>query len=190
MEAVVLEKRLKPLFILKLISTITFGIFYSSLTLLMVHTFNLPATMATSLAALFFGFHYSSQLIGGKVGDYINNYRYLFIIGKIFKLLCVLVLIYSIEHREYMYFGLGCFFVDSIFGITSENMMLTKLFAKSEVKERHDYFVDSNSTEAQKAASLEVMKELAPAIIASGLHRHATFHNKMIQEILIANTNT
>lgn len=137
MEAVVLQKRLMPLFILKLISTITFGIFYSSLTLLMVHTFNLPATMATSIAALFFGFHYSSQLIGGKVGDYINNYRYLFIVGKVFKLLCVLVLIYSIEHREYMYFGLGCFFVDSMFGITSENMMLTKLFAKSEVKERH-----------------------------------------------------
>lgn len=137
MEAVILQKRLMPLFILKLISTVTFGIFYSSLSLLMLHTFQMSATMATSLVALFFGFHYSSQLLGGKIGDLINNYKYLFIIGKIFKLFCTLILIYSIEHREYMYFGLGCFFVDSMFGITSENMMLTKLFDKSEVKERH-----------------------------------------------------
>ncbi len=50
-----------------------------------------------------------------------------------------------------------------------------------------DYFEDINSTDAQKAASLEVIKELVPAIIASGLHRHATFNNKIIQDILMAN---
>lgn len=47
-----------------------------------------------------------------------------------------------------------------------------------------DLFEDSNSTEAQKAEALKMIKELAPAIIASGLHRHATFKNKTIENIL------
>jgi hypothetical protein len=47
-----------------------------------------------------------------------------------------------------------------------------------------DLFEDSNSTESQKAGALDTIKELAPIIIASGLHRHATFKNKVIQDIL------
>jgi len=47
-----------------------------------------------------------------------------------------------------------------------------------------ELFEDSNSNETQKAAALEMIKELAPAIIAAGLHRHATFKNKIIEEIL------
>jgi len=47
-----------------------------------------------------------------------------------------------------------------------------------------DLFEDSNSNEVQKAAALEMIKELAPAIIAAGLHRHARFKNKIIEDIL------
>jgi hypothetical protein len=47
-----------------------------------------------------------------------------------------------------------------------------------------DLFEDSNSNEAQKSAALEMIRELAPAIIASGLHRHARFKNKIIEDIL------
>ncbi len=41
-----------------------------------------------------------------------------------------------------------------------------------------------NSNEAQNAEALEMIKELAPAILAAGLHRHATFKNKIIEDIL------
>jgi hypothetical protein len=41
-----------------------------------------------------------------------------------------------------------------------------------------------NSNKAQKAAALEMIKELAPAIIAAGLHKHTTFKNKIIEDIL------
>ena len=41
-----------------------------------------------------------------------------------------------------------------------------------------------NSNKVQKAAALEMIKELAPAIIAGGLDRHATFKNKIIEDIL------
>ena len=47
-----------------------------------------------------------------------------------------------------------------------------------------ELFEDSNSNEASKAAALSMIKELAPAIIAAGLHRHATFKNKIIEDIL------
>lgn len=47
-----------------------------------------------------------------------------------------------------------------------------------------DLFENSESTEAQKKAALDMIKELAPVIIASGLHRHAVFKNTTIQDIL------
>lgn len=36
-----------------------------------------------------------------------------------------------------------------------------------------------------KAAAIEKIKQLAPAIIATGLHRHAQFKNKLIEDILL-----
>lgn len=47
-----------------------------------------------------------------------------------------------------------------------------------------DVFKDSNSNETHKAALFKMIKELAPAIIAAGLHNHATFKNKIIEDIL------
>lgn len=47
-----------------------------------------------------------------------------------------------------------------------------------------DLFEDSHSNEAQKTAVLGMIKELARAIIAAGLHKHATFKNKIIEDIL------
>ncbi len=47
-----------------------------------------------------------------------------------------------------------------------------------------DLFEDETSTDSQKEAALAMIKDLAPAIIVSGLHRHAVFKNKTIQAIL------
>lgn len=41
-----------------------------------------------------------------------------------------------------------------------------------------------NSSDEQKEAAVEMLQELAPAIIASALPRHAEFKNKVVQEIL------
>lgn len=40
------------------------------------------------------------------------------------------------------------------------------------------------STETQKLAAIGVMKELAPSVIVTGLHKHATFKNAQIEQIL------
>lgn len=47
-----------------------------------------------------------------------------------------------------------------------------------------ELFEAPNSADNQRAAALEMIKELAPAIIAAGLHKHATFKNKIIEGIL------
>lgn len=47
-----------------------------------------------------------------------------------------------------------------------------------------DLFEDPDTSNAQKAASLAMIKELAPVIIATGLHKHATFKNKTVEDIL------
>jgi len=47
-----------------------------------------------------------------------------------------------------------------------------------------DLFENVNSNAAQKAEALEMIKELAPAIVVAGLHKHATFKNKIIEDIL------
>ncbi len=50
-----------------------------------------------------------------------------------------------------------------------------------------DLFEDDNSNDSQKSDAMEMIKELSPAIIATGLYKHVIFKNKAIQDIL---TNT
>jgi hypothetical protein len=47
-----------------------------------------------------------------------------------------------------------------------------------------DLLEDSDSSELQKAAALDALRALAPAMIASGLTKHATFRNKSVHDIL------
>lgn len=41
-------------------------------------------------------------------------------------------------------------------------------------------------SEEQKQVALSIIRELAPAVIATGLYKHAVFKNPIIQEILDA----
>ncbi|MCL9683855.1 hypothetical protein [Legionella maioricensis] len=43
----------------------------------------------------------------------------------------------------------------------------------------------NNATEQQKQDAIQTMRELAPAVIAVGLHKHAVFKNTLVEEILI-----
>ncbi|PWY57030.1 hypothetical protein DGG96_01115 [Legionella qingyii] len=42
-----------------------------------------------------------------------------------------------------------------------------------------------NSTDIQKQEAVRTMKELAPAVVATGLHQYVVFKNKEIEQILI-----
>lgn len=44
---------------------------------------------------------------------------------------------------------------------------------------------NNNSTEQQKQYAINMLIELAPAVIAVGLHRHVEFKNPRIEQILV-----
>ncbi|MCE2992902.1 MAG: hypothetical protein ACK5WS_07370 [Alphaproteobacteria bacterium] len=44
---------------------------------------------------------------------------------------------------------------------------------------------DKQSSAEQSAAALNIIKELSPAIVAVGLHKHAEFKNKQVEAILV-----
>ena len=49
-----------------------------------------------------------------------------------------------------------------------------------------DLLEDINSTAEQKADALAAMNELAPTLVAVGLHRHVTFKNADAERVLRA----
>lgn len=144
MDQNLLSHNLKSVFALRLISTVSFGVFFCSLSLIMLQTFHLTAASAASLSALFFGFYYTLPLLGGRVGDYIKNYKQMFITGKSFQLISALILIYAIKHQEYLYLGLGFFLVDSMVSTVSLNMFITNCFDQKNTAERGVAFVKAH----------------------------------------------
>lgn len=49
-----------------------------------------------------------------------------------------------------------------------------------------DILENANSLPKQKQAAIEMIKELAPAIIVLNLHKHVVFKNAQIEQILVA----
>ena len=99
------QKKLLSIYLLYLISTITFGIFYSSLSLLLTQEFLLPSVTAMGLVGIFFAFHYTLGVIGGKIGDKYIDFKILFICGKFFQLLSSLVLMLARDNPQFLFFG-------------------------------------------------------------------------------------
>jgi hypothetical protein len=48
-----------------------------------------------------------------------------------------------------------------------------------------EIFENNNATEQQKQDAMQTMQELAPAVIAVGLHKHAVFKNTHVEKILM-----
>ncbi len=53
-----------------------------------------------------------------------------------------------------------------------------------------DILEDFQPSEEGKASALGMLKQLAPAVIASGLYKHAIFKNKFVQDILDMSSKT
>jgi hypothetical protein len=52
-----------------------------------------------------------------------------------------------------------------------------------------DILENLHTTEQQRQEALNMMKELAPAVIAIGLHKHVIFKNSQIEQILVDAVN-
>lgn len=135
------NKQLYDIYLLRFLSTITFGIFFSSMPLLLTYVFGLSVAATGKTVALFFGFHFALPLLGGKIVDVIKKTKFLFLVGKYFQLLSTLLLIYSVYHKEYVYQALSFFLVDSLFSTVTQNMLLTNFFEVHDVRSRQKAFL-------------------------------------------------
>lgn len=66
----------------------------------------------------------------------------------------------------------------SIHGKTVRKGTIAAFLANADILE------NPNSTEKQKQEAIKTMKELAPGVIAVGLHQHVVFKNREIEQIL------
>src|SRR5437879_5135313 len=48
-----------------------------------------------------------------------------------------------------------------------------------------DILENPSASSQQKQAAIKMMKELAPAVIALGLHKHVVFKNTQIEQVLV-----
>ncbi|MFT4058004.1 MAG: hypothetical protein QM652_00485 [Legionella sp.] len=48
-----------------------------------------------------------------------------------------------------------------------------------------DLLEKKSTTEHHRQVAIKIMKELAPAVISIGLHKHVVFKNKQVEQILI-----
>lgn len=48
-----------------------------------------------------------------------------------------------------------------------------------------DLLEKENATEQQRREAINIMKELAPAVISIGLHKHVVFKNNQVEQILV-----
>lgn len=138
------NKELLSIYLLYLVSTITFGIFYSSLSLLLVKQFFLPPIAAMGLLGVFFAFHYTLGIIGGEIGDKYIDFKRLFICGKLFQTLSSLVLILALQNNKLLFFGLALFLTDSMVSTVSLNMFITESFNKNNTQGRLVAFLSSH----------------------------------------------
>ena len=51
-----------------------------------------------------------------------------------------------------------------------------------------EIFENQHATESQRQDALSMIKELAPAVVTLGLHKHVIFKNPEIEQILTLNT--
>jgi len=110
---------------MRLFSTVSFSVLYSTLILYLTEGLHLKDTLATSIVATFIVFNYALHLLGGVIGGRYLSYRALFAISMVFVMVgCVLL---SHPDMQFFYWGLAAFLTGSSY-VTCINCMLTQLF--------------------------------------------------------------
>lgn len=49
-----------------------------------------------------------------------------------------------------------------------------------------DCLENANASGQQRQEAINIMKELAPAVVSIGLHKHVVFKNNQVEQILVA----
>lgn len=115
------------LFLIQIVSTLSFSVLYSTLSLYMTGKLGLAISTANSIMGVFIAFNYALHLLGGFWGGRLLSNRALFCIGMMAQIVgCILL---SIGSLTYLYYGLAAFLTGAGLNVTCLNCMLTQLFS-------------------------------------------------------------
>lgn len=120
------------LFVIQIVSTLSFSVLYSTLVLYMKDKLGIEVTTANSIMGVFIAFNYALHLLGGFWGGRLLSYRALFCVGMVAQIIgCVLL---STEDLAYLNYGLAAFLTGSGLNVTCLNCMLTQRFAPDDTR--------------------------------------------------------
>jgi POT family proton-dependent oligopeptide transporter len=120
------------LFLMQVVSTLSFSVLYSTLVLYMKDKLGMQAHVANSIMGVFIAFNFALHLLGGYLGGRLLSYRALFCVGMLAQVIgCVLL---SVSNSTFLYYGLAAFLTGSGLNVTCLNCMLTQRFAPDDTR--------------------------------------------------------
>ena len=127
------------LYYIKIFSTFSFAILYSSLSLYITKQLGLSNTVSNTVVGLFLAFNFVLHLLGGLIGgNYLSN-RFLFFITTIMKGIGM-VFLASLQ-ASMLYIGLSLFLVGCGLNTTCYNNMLTQRFHPNDNRRDKAFFL-------------------------------------------------
>lgn len=115
------------LFIIQLVSTLSFSVLYSTLVLYMKGKLGMDVRTANSIMGVFIAFNYALHLLGGFWGGRLLSNRALFCVGMIAQTIGCIML--STGELAYLTYGLAAFLTGAGLNVTCLNCMLTQRFS-------------------------------------------------------------
>jgi proton-dependent oligopeptide transporter, POT family len=114
------------LFLIQIVSTLSFSVLYSTLILYATKSLHLNDTLATSITGSFIALNYFLHLLGGYLGGRYLSYRSLFAVAMVLQVIgCGLI---AQPDFSFLLWGLAVFLGGTGLNVTCINCMVTQLF--------------------------------------------------------------
>lgn len=128
------------LFVIQIVSTLSFSVLYSTLVLYMEKKLGLAISSAHNIMGVFVAFNYALHLIGGVWGGRLLSNRALFCLGMLLQMIgCALL---SLGDLNSLYLGLATFLTGSGLNVTCVNCMLTECFTPEDTRRETAFFMN------------------------------------------------
>ena len=132
--------------IIQALSTFSFAIIFSSLTLYIVNQLGLSQTIANSVMGSFLAFNFVLHLLGGMLGGtYLSN-RKLFLVTTVMQTIGLGLL--TIVSTKFLYIGLSLFLIGCGINTTCLNTMLTERFSTNDTRREKAFFINYSAMNA------------------------------------------
>jgi POT family proton-dependent oligopeptide transporter len=120
------------LFVIQIVSTLSFSVLSSTLVLYMTGKLGIQIGAAHNVMGVFVAFNFGLHLLGGLWGGRLFSNRALFCLGMVCQVIgCTLL---SMTHISLLYYGLALFLTGSGLNVTCLNCMLTQCFSPQDTR--------------------------------------------------------